>query len=127
MIKIKFRISVNWLNLSPILETMSTMQDATTKASWTTSRNIFNISDKTLGCTILLVAAFLGSIDAIMLDVAEDDGVSANAMTLYASICTLTGAVVVDAYFWYVGYGDGCHVSTYTAHTLHYNLCLCSQ
>ena len=78
--------------------------------SISTYKNLFNISDKTIGCIMLLLAAFLASIDAIFLDVAEDDGVSANAMTLYSCICTFIGSVGVDIYFWYVGYGDGCHV-----------------
>ena len=73
-------------------------------------KNPFGVSDNAFGCFILVLAAFIASMDSVMIDVAEDNGVTANSMTFYASICTLLGSTGVDAYYWYYGYGDGCHV-----------------
>ena len=74
-------------------------------------KNIFGLTDYTLGCILLVVAAFIGSIDSIFIDVAEDDGITANALTLYASICTFIGSTAVDAFMSYTGaYGDGKNV-----------------
>ena len=80
---------------------------------FSTSRNPFDISDNTLGAIVCIGAALLASADSVMLDYAESEGVSTNAMMLYASICTLVGATAVDAYYWYVGYGENQHVSVY--------------
>ena len=73
----------------------------------------FGMSDQTVGIIMLVVAAMIGSVDSIMIEIAEDDGVSSNAITLYASICTLIGTILIDTYFWYVGYPDGDHVCLY--------------
>lgn len=74
-------------------------------------KNIFGLTDFTLGCIVLILSAFVGAIDSICLDVAEDDGVAVNAMTLYAAICTFIGSTSVDAFMSYTGaYGDGKNV-----------------
>ena len=75
------------------------------------SENPCGMSDNTCGYSFLLFAGFIASINTIMIDVAEDDGVSANAITLYAACFTLGCSTMIDGYYWYVGYGDGQHVS----------------
>lgn len=73
-------------------------------------KNPFGLSDLVWGCSMLLAGALCDGCASIMLDVAEDDGVSSNAITLYASCFTLLLSIMIDAYYWYVGYAGGQHV-----------------
>ena len=74
------------------------------------AQNPFGLSDNAWGYAVLLFAGCIASINTIMIDIAEDDGVSANAMSLYAGCFTLVCSTGISAYYWYVGYENGGHV-----------------
>lgn len=76
-----------------------------------TPSNPLAISHNTLGVVVCITAALVASVDYVLLELAQSEGVSPNAMMLYAAICTFIGAILIDLYFWYFGYGDNQHVS----------------
>ena len=64
-----------------------------------------------LGVVACMTASLVASVDYVIVELAESDGISPNGMMLYAAICTFIGAVLVDIYFWHVGYDDNQNVS----------------
>ena len=80
----------------------------------TKRRNLFGLSDDVIGSIMLLIASMIGGIDITIIKLAENKGVTGNAMTLYASIATLIGSLLVDLYFCCVGYAEDTHVCMIT-------------
>lgn len=74
------------------------------------AQNPCGISDNVMGICTILFSTLAASINATMMDVAEDDGVSTNAISLYSGGLTFICATSIDVYFWYVGYPNGQHV-----------------
>ena len=62
-------------------------------------------SNKAWGIIFLLLGSVFNAVDSIMFDIASDGGFSSNALTLYGSICSLLGALALDAFYYYkIGY-----------------------
>ena len=71
-------------------------------------KNFLGLSDKIWGIILLLLGSIFNAIDSIMLQIAGDNGFSSNALTIYASVFGLFGALVIDLiYYFCIGYYNG--------------------
>ena len=69
---------------------------------------LFGLSNHVWGVIFLLLGSLFNAVDSIMFAVANENGFSSNALTLYGSFCSLVGAIILDLLYYYkIGYNKG--------------------
>ena len=61
----------------------------------------------------MIIGAILASVVTVMFTIAEDGGVSSEALNFYGAIAQFILCLIIDLYFYYFGYSNGMHVCIY--------------
>ena len=81
-------------------EKVSSVNDGESK------QNLFGCSEYTISVICLILSTLFGAINGITSALAEAEGLSSNALTLYTYMAALIGGLIIDAYQYRVGYKD---------------------
>ena len=71
------------------------------------ANNFFGWTNNTWGVILMLIANLLDGLYSCAATLAEDEGVSSNAVTFYNSIASVLLILFLDAYYWQTGYSVG--------------------